>query len=581
MRMTLQSANVNQTPIQENANLEPYRVQDPEKLRGGYYTSLELARWLCEWAIRNSTDSVLEPSCGDGVFLSAATNRFAALGETSRSSIADRLLGIELNPQEAQKAKDRLQESLGESARQSVHTGDFFQWRQIERGHKFNAVVGNPPFIRYHSFPEPFRERALSIMSEVGLKPNRLTNIWVPFVVAATTTLLPGGRLALVLPAELLQVSYASQLRSFLVDRFAKIDIITCNELFFKNAEQEVVLLLADGARTNASSERPCRVTMTEFDTVGEVTKHPPDTVLAKTQPKTVHHSSEKWLKYLLTQNEINLMRELRQAPEITELRSHASVDVGVVTGRNGFFVLGEERLSEMGISEYTIPIISRAKQLQGAWIGEDEWADLADSGDRVHLLHLEPHNGTPLNESLERYIRFGESEGVNTGYKCSIRSPWYAIPSVWEPHGFMLRQIYDFPRIVLNRAGATCTDTIHRLKCKDDPPQLITNTYTYLTGASAEIEGRSYGGGMLALEPTEAERLLVPSQLVQAINIEVCDEMVRSGQLERLLQENSERILVDDIGLSRRDCEMLRDIWKKMSTRRRMRGRRNRSKPG
>ena len=51
------------------------------------------------------------------------------------------------------------------------------------------------------------------------------------------TSLRPGGRLALILPAELLQVSYASQLRSFLVDRFAKIDIITCNELFFKNAE--------------------------------------------------------------------------------------------------------------------------------------------------------------------------------------------------------------------------------------------------------------------------------------------------------------------------------------------------------
>ena len=188
MHVTLQSVNVNQTSIQENANLEPYKVQDPEKLRGGYYTSLELARWLCDWAIRNSTDSVLEPSCGDGVFLSAATNRFVSLGETSRSSIADRLLGIELNPEEAQKARDHLRKSLGKNAGQSVHTGDFFQWRQIEKDHTFNAVVGNPPFIRYHNFPEPFRERALSIMSEVGLKPNRLTNIWVPFVVAATTS---------------------------------------------------------------------------------------------------------------------------------------------------------------------------------------------------------------------------------------------------------------------------------------------------------------------------------------------------------------------------------------------------------
>ena len=54
--------------------------------------------------------------------------------------------------------------------------------------------------------------------------------------------------MALVLPAEILQVSYASQLRSFLADRFGRIDLIACNELFFEKAEQEVILLLADNA---------------------------------------------------------------------------------------------------------------------------------------------------------------------------------------------------------------------------------------------------------------------------------------------------------------------------------------------
>jgi adenine-specific DNA methylase len=44
------------------------------KLRGGYYTAPELADWLCNWAIRKSSDTVFEPSCGDGVFLRAAGN---------------------------------------------------------------------------------------------------------------------------------------------------------------------------------------------------------------------------------------------------------------------------------------------------------------------------------------------------------------------------------------------------------------------------------------------------------------------------------------------------------------------------
>lgn len=51
-----------------------------DKLRGGYYTSSEVASWLCSWAIRSPTDKVLEPSCGDGAFLDAAALRFTELG---------------------------------------------------------------------------------------------------------------------------------------------------------------------------------------------------------------------------------------------------------------------------------------------------------------------------------------------------------------------------------------------------------------------------------------------------------------------------------------------------------------------
>ena len=413
----------------------------------------------------------------------------------------------------------------------------------------------------------------MELLAGLGLRANRLTNIWVPFVVTAAQSLREGGRLALVLPAELLQVSYANQLRSFLVSKFSSIDIITCNQLLFHKAEQEIVLVLADGARPAPSTGDDCRVTMTEFDTVNEIVERSPSSVLANTQPKTVRHDSEKWLKYLLTPVEIDLMRELRQSPAITNLGSHASVDVGVVTGKNDFFVMRRERLAELELAEFAVPLISRSRQLEGAFIECRDWVNLDASGERVHLLNLAPINGSTLSEPLSKYIRMGEDEEVDKGYKCSKRSPWYAVPSVWEPDGFLLRQIYNFPRIVLNSAGATCTDTIHRLNCNDEPQKVIPNTYTFLTGASAEIEGRSYGGGILALEPTEAERLLVPAQLTDAMTIGECDELIRAGRLEELLMENSLRVLVNGVGLSRQDCDTLQEIWNKMGKRRRGRG--------
>ena len=379
------------------------------------------------------------------------------------------------------------------------------------------------------------------------------------------------------LPAELLQVSYAAQLRSFLIDRFSRIDIIACNELLFDKAQQEVVLLLADGALAVPAIENNCRVALTETRTVSEIIGRPPSVVLAETPPKAVRHDSEKWLQYFLTNDEILLMRQLREAPEITNLSTYASVDVGVVTGRNSFFVLSSNDLAELGLLEYAVPLVSRSAQLHGARLSSDDWRSLSVAGNRVHLLHLSPVNGMPLKESLERYIRIGEEQGVHQGYKCSIRSPWYAVPSVWQPDGFLFRQIYDFPRMVLNEAEATSTDTIHRLRFSAQPDLVTTNAYTYLTAASAEIEGRSYGGGVLELEPTEAERLLMPAKLCEGLPIDECDRLIRSGGLEELIFENSRQILVEGLGMSIKECLALRDIWLTMRNRRKARRRRSR----
>ena len=166
---------------------------------------------------------MLEPSCGDGSFLdAAAAHRLGAKG----AARANHLRGVEILTGEADKARERLAKGLGFCAADVVETSDFFSWWTRPERPLFDAVVGNPPFIRYQSFPEPHRSRAMEMMNAQGLSPNHLTNIWVPFVVAAAAALRLGGRMALVLPAELLQVSYGAQLRSFLTDRFARIDLI-------------------------------------------------------------------------------------------------------------------------------------------------------------------------------------------------------------------------------------------------------------------------------------------------------------------------------------------------------------------
>ena len=160
-------------------------------------------------------------------------------------------------------------------------------------------------------------------------------------------------------------------------------------------------------------------------------------------------------------------------------------------------------------------------------------------------------------------------------GYKCSIREPWYLVPSVWVPDGFAFRQIYDFPRMVLNSSGATSTDTIHRMRSHGAKPErVIANTYTWLTAASAEIEGRSYGGGVLELEPTEAERLLMPAQLNGAMPLTEVDQLVRAGRLDDVLEENAKIILREHMGLTSAECDLLKSVWTQMRNRRNSRRR-------
>jgi adenine-specific DNA-methyltransferase len=549
-----------------------------DKLRGGYYTSQALSDWLAKWAVRSPLDTILEPSCGNGNILMAGAKRLLELGANA-SQTANQIQGVELSSREASTARSRIIEMLGEVRPEVVQADDFFGWREREveasNFSQYSAVIGNPPFIRYQAFPEPARSRAMEMMGKVGLKPNKLTNIWVPFIVAATEALRPGGRLALVVPAELLQVTYAGQLRRFLTQRFRHVGLISCNELFFEGAEQEVLLLLAEGALPATSADNDCRVALVETATVEEVVSSDPIQLLSSADEKHVCGDSEKWLKYFLSSKEIDFMRDVRRSKQSCSLSHYASVDVGVVTGKNQFFVLRKSETEINGLKDCVVRLVSRSAHLKGAIFHPEDWDRLSVADERVHLMNLRQEGGRSLTPVEARYVRWGEEQGFNLGYKCRIRKPWFHIPAAWIPDCFLFRQIYDFPRLVQNKASATATDTLHRVAVRGcAPEQLIASTYTYLTAASAEIEGRSYGGGVLELEPTEAERLLIPIEVNRALALEETDQLLKARGIEAVLAANERRVLMDAMGLTRAEIATVKGIWEKLRDRRRSRGR-------
>jgi adenine-specific DNA methylase len=542
------------------------------KLRGGYYTPYPVAEWLCRWAVRSPHDAVLDPSCGDGIFLRAAAGQLARLG-ASPESLARQVAGVEVVAEEAEKAASACREAIGRECR--IFSDDFFAWLLAGPGASFDCVVGNPPFIRYQNFPPTARARAMALMERAGLRPNRLTNIWVPFVVGAVSCLKPNGRVAMVLPAELLQVSYAAQLRQYLADWFPRVTVFACNEMVFDNAQQEVVLLAAEGRLAHADPRNRCHVALVEAQSAAEVLGTQLSTDRNGEDGKFIQHDTEKWLQFFLDGREIEFLRLLRKSPKVATLRDHGTVDVGVVTGKNEFFVVSREEVEQYQLQDYVVPLVGRSAHLAGAVLQRTEHRRLGQVGNRVYLVHLSRHPADRFTPGLRRFIREGEQNGHQCGYKCRIRNPWYNVPAVWEPDCFLFRQIYDFPRVVLNKAGATSTDTIHRIRCSRPSARFAENLYTHLTAASAEIEGRSYGGGVLELEPTEAERLLVPKHLGAAMPIGEVDRLVRNGRLGDVLDNNDRAVLQEQLGLNRSECAMLKRVWVKMRDRRITRRRR------
>ena len=263
----------------------------------------------------------------------------------------------------------------------------------------------------------------------------------------------------------------------------------------------------------------------------------------------------------------------MKKSKTVVPLSHHATVDIGVVTGKNQFFVVGKEEMERFDICQYTIPLVARSSHLSGRFLA-DEWRSLVDKGERLSLLYLNERKENTFSNGLREYIKIGENAGFHKGYKCSIRKPWYTLPSMWVPNMFFFRQIYDFPRVVVNRAGATSTDTIHRMQCKGDPKILAGNLYTHLAAASAEIEGRSYGGGVLELEPNEAEMVLAPRDLYEALPLEEVNELIRAGRIADVLAQNDRLVLINGLGLTKAECEILCGIWVRMRDRRKARGR-------
>lgn len=521
-----------------------------QKGRGAFYTPSQIVEPMVTWAVRSASDQVLDGGAGESVFLTGAAERLLELG-ASPEAACRQIHGVELDRSAAKLARKALAATLDlDDCAASIRCGSFFDEVPDRSIPLVQACIGNPPYIRYQSFSGEVRRVALERAAEGGVKLSGLTSSWAPFLVHTCRFLAPGGRLAQVLPAELLQTGYAQPIRDFLIHRFRSVVLVAFDDRVFPGALEEVVLVLA-------SDEGKAGLQLLE---AGDLENLEDVIQGSGTRSKSVPRPTGKWTRYLLKHSELRAYENCAHSPSFGRLHEYGRTDIGVVTGANSFFVLDEESAHGAGIPEGDLrPAVSKAEHIQGLRLTKADMARMAST--RQASLLFYPIEERPKGASA-KYIRSGEWIGLHKRYKCRTRQPWWKVPGVKVPDAFITYMSNDTPRLALNAIKAVSTNTVHGFYLNREYkalrqvlPLLFLNSVTLL---SAEVEGRSYGGGVLKLEPKECDRLLVPrfEQLSKEIVEELLgrmkdvDRAIRDGKLATVVEQIDQLVLIEGLGL-------------------------------
>ncbi len=528
-----------------------------KKLKGSYYTPDWIAGFVARWIRHFGVQSVLEPSCGDGVFFDAV------IRELSVKKL--KLLGFDIDSFALDTCRRKSSVS---NATLSLHHQDFLAWAidniQSKSPQKFDAVVGNPPFVRYQYLEKEQQTNAQKIFDLLGMKFTKHTNLWIPFVISSIEFLVPDGVIGMIIPSEILHVLYAQGLRKYLLSSCSKILLIDPEDLWFDNTLQGAMLLMA---RKKGKPGEESHVGITRTRGVDFANGNPYE-LFEQAEYIPGHLLPEKWTYALLSKEEFAAYKRVCISDAMFVFRELANVDVGIVTGANKFFLVSDAVVQRYSLSAKAHPMFGRSEHCPGIIYDHNQHDENREKGYPSNFLYFDSEQDGDI---YEEYLAIGIAQNIPSRYKCRIRSPWYKVPSVFSTPVSMLKRSNGMPRLILNRMNAYTTDTAYRITpdVDVDVAALVVCFLNSVTALSAELEGRFYGGGVLELVPSEIERLAVPYIEDMGENIDKLNRDVRQMEGKTLLEKQDELLFSNTSDIDMADIAILRKALFRLQLRR------------
>ncbi|WP_423736525.1 Eco57I restriction-modification methylase domain-containing protein [Chitinophaga caseinilytica] len=527
---------------------------------GSYYTPTILTSFMYKHVVSEfkgrSCLSILEPSVGDGAFVKAFNSaKFPSEIENYN------FWGVEKVATEMVKAKAQITSSSRKVIANFLSKDFLFFDSESEGG--FDLVIGNPPYIKKSLLTKRQILQSESIHTK-ELGNSIFKNIWTSFLLKSISYLNEDGILAFVLPAEMLQTSFSKELQKFCVQKFERLEVFTFDDLLFECKGQDTILLF--GYKKHKEKGQY----YTQISDLEELISGR----FLLTKNLALETTQIKWTHHVLSVDELHFIQSL--ADRCGMINDYCISSPGIVTAANGYFVVDEEIEKEYRLKSFTKAIIQNAKCVNGEVVFKNSHMNnLVDEKYATRFLHIPEVEKEKLPKGVRDYIKMGEQEGVNLGYKCRNRNRWYSVPNVSSPaEGFFFRRIYQYPKLIKNAAKVYVTDSAYRINMRSgfNINSLVFSFYNTLTLIFSEIYGRYYGGGVLELTPSEFKRLPIPLIEVNGERFREFEKGFREKvRITDILKQNDKILLKNRRGLMLTDEELisLQAIYEKLQGKR------------
>ena len=517
------------------------------KETGSYYTPYKLIDFMARYLKKNQQnfENVLEPSAGDGRFLSVLLPESNAV--KAIELFEDKVKGIQTSYN---------------SSKLIVQRENFLDYAKNSE-EKYSLIIGNPPYINPKLMEAADLKKAKELCELENVPASVMQNMWLAFVVGAIRLLRDDGTIFFVLPMEFLQVQYAQKLREHLEKKFNTIHILSFQSLIFSEIEQEVCLVYM----TNQKQEKSYILYEIYKDTEQE------KAIFANTIKK--NKPLKKWSNAVLSDEDIALLRE--KSLNYTSVAELGESAPGIVTGGNKYFIIKESKKKEYKCEKYVVPILQKSSYISESTIRIDDklMDELRKKDKPIYLLNLSKVGEKDMPRELVLYldkIREEETNGIKliNRFKCANRKPWYGVPIVNKGDVVFFKRYHIVPRVYINEAEVHTTDAGYhiRLHVECEKSSFVFCFYNSLTLAQCEFQGRYYGGGVGELVPSEFKELRIPYRKIKKKDIDKLDRMFRDNvELEKIVAFVNEKTIGQDMKVE--EVEKIEKIRKMLIQRR------------